>query len=94
VVQYVTLESVDVATDVVSGAARAGTLVRVTLANPVTYIEGPYLDVTPDATGHWHADFAGIYDIVADTRLSVSARCLGISGGLQCGGATGFSWPP
>jgi PKD repeat protein len=93
VVRYVTIESVDVATDVVSGAAREGTAVRVTIANPVSYIEGPYLDVAADATGHWRADFAGIYDIVATTRLHVSASCLGISGGWRCGGATGFDWP-
>jgi PKD repeat protein len=94
VVRYVTLESVDAATDVVSGAAREGTAVRVTIANPVSSIEGPYLDVAADATGHWRADFTGIYDIVADTHLSVSAGCLGISGGLRCGGATGLQWPP
>jgi PKD repeat protein len=91
-VLYVTLESVDVAADLVSGRARQGTEVRVWIWNPLPQIEGPEVVAVADATGRWSASFAGTFDIVAGTSFNVKAQC-GVAGGPNCGGSTGFDWP-
>jgi PKD repeat protein len=85
-VLYVTLEAVDAGADRVSGSAREGTLLVVGVDSPVPYIAGPELRVIAGASGAWSADFAGIFDILPNTGLWVTANCL--AGGPGCDGNT------
>jgi PKD repeat protein len=93
VVLYVTVDSVDLDLDLVSGAARAGTQVGVWINDSLLSVR-PTVVTVPDAAGRWRTSFAGLYDLVPATRFGVSAYCQGIAGGWTCGGATGLSWPP
>lgn len=61
--------------------------------NPLTYIAGPELVVVADGSGHWSADFSGVFDIGYNTKGQVKAECLGIYGGDACGGNTIIEWP-
>ena len=68
-VLYVTLNSVDLNTDVLSGSAREGTVLDVRVFNPAFPLpEGPQITVTADNNDSWSADFGGVFDIVADSR--------------------------
>jgi PKD repeat protein len=93
VVLYVTVDSVNLDLDLVSGAARTGTEVGVWINDSLLSVR-PTVVTVPDAAGRWSTSFAGIYDLVSATRFGVSAYCQGIRGGWTCGGATGLSWPP
>lgn len=93
VVLYVTVDSVDLDLDLVSGAARTGTQVGVWINDSLLSVR-PTVVTVPDAAGRWSTSFAGIHDLVSATRFGVSAYCQGIAGGWTCGGATGLSWPP
>lgn len=92
-VLYVTVDSVNLDLDLVSGAARTGTQVGVWINDSLLSVR-PTVVTVPDAAGRWSTSFAGIYDLVPATRFGVSAYCQGIAGGWRCGGATGLSWPP
>jgi len=93
VVLYVTVDSVDLDLDLVSGAARTDTQVDVWINDPLLSVR-PTVVTVPDAAGRWRTSFAGIYDLVPATRFGVSAYCQWNRGGWACGGGTGLSWPP
>jgi hypothetical protein len=68
-VLYVTLSNADPNADVLSGSAREGTVIDVRVFNPaLPFPEGPEITVTADASDSWSADFAGVFDIVANGR--------------------------
>jgi hypothetical protein len=68
VVLYVTLDSVDLANDVLSGSAREGTMIDVRVFNPtLSFPQGPQITVTAGADARWTANFGGVFDIVANS---------------------------
>jgi hypothetical protein len=68
VVVYVTLDDVDLASDILSGSAREGTLLDVRVIDPgQPFPGGPEISVTADASDHWSADFGGVFDIVSNS---------------------------
>jgi hypothetical protein len=73
--EYLTLDYVDLANDILSGSAREGTELDVRVFNPAyPFPGGPSLTVVADANDSWSADFGGIIDIVADSEGWVSTQ--------------------
>ena len=68
VVLYVTLDSVDLVNDILSGSAREGTMIDIRVFNPtLSFPQGPQITVTAGADARWTANFGGVIDIVANS---------------------------
>ena len=74
-VSYLTLDSIDRGTNVLSGKAREGTLVEVVIWDPSLPVPGvASLQVLVGSSETWTVDFTGVFDIVSDTGGWVSTR--------------------
>jgi hypothetical protein len=76
VVCYVTLDSIDLGTNIVSGKAREGTEVLVGVNDPAPH--DPHsreFRVIAGSSETWTVDFTGVFDIVSDTTGYVISGC-------------------
>jgi hypothetical protein len=76
VVCYVTLDSIDRGTNILSGRAREGTVVWVGVDDPSPHVpHSREFQVMVGSSEAWTVDFTGVFDIVSDTTGYVISGC-------------------